>query len=282
MSLFAVNSSFSINSQPKRDASFFLCGEVSCYIYKLFSRCYTSDAIPLENSWFLLLGFRTSDGTFLSGEEFLLRLNISNKVATASKRKAEGVHSGKRIERAILQKTADTINAEFVQDGLQNLQCLIGEVLRQTGLSSNIIKGLAAFDPFIMFKRPTEVVLRHFDLLYDTFQRRSWLTTANQVACRDEYISLLDHLRANYFPDFTVTDFARDLIDFLINLEFLQSRRLLIYLFKLSCLCIATVSPQYPSVTVGRIDTSGYCDRFTDVDLPSHSYLSAVPGCVLL
>ena len=107
----------------------------------------------LENSWFLLLGFQTSDGTFLSKVEFLIRLNISNKVTTASKRKAEGVHSGKRVERAILQRTTDTIKSEFVQDGLQYLQSLIREVLQQAGLSSNIIKGLAAFDPFILFKR---------------------------------------------------------------------------------------------------------------------------------
>ena len=278
--LFTVNSSFSISTKQRRDASFFLCGEVSRYIHKLSSRCYTSDAIPLENSWFLLLGFQTSDGTFLSRDEFLIRLNISNKVTTASKRKAEGVHSGKRVERAILQKTTDTIKSEFVQDGLQYLQSLIREVLQQAGLSSNIIKGLAAFDPFILFKRPIEVALRHFDLLYDTFLRRSWVAAANQAACRDEYVSLLDYLRANYSPDFVVTDSARDLIDFLINLEILQSRSLLIYLFKLSCLCITTVSPQYPPVTVGRIDTSGYCDRFTDVVSPSQSYLSAVPGSV--
>ena len=161
---------------PSKDVmpSFFLCGEVSRYIYKLLARCHTSDTIPLKKFWFLLLGFRTSDGSFLSGEEFLIRLNMSNKVATASKRKAGGVHSGKRIERAILQKTADTIKAEVVQDGLQYLQCLIGEVLHPTGLSSNIIKGL-----FIMLKRPTEVALQPFDPLYDKFLRQSWVTTAN-------------------------------------------------------------------------------------------------------
>ena len=191
------------------------------------------------------------------------------------------VHSGKRTERAILQNTIDTIKAEFVQDGLQYLQCLIGEVLRQAGLSFNITKGLAAFDPFIMFRRPIEVALRHFDLSYDTFLRRSWVTAANHVACRDEYVSLLDNLRAKFSPDFVVTDLAQDLIDFMINLEFLQSRRLLIYLFKLSCLCITAVSPQYPSVSVGRFDTSGYCNRFTDVVLHSQSYLSAVLGAVL-
>ena len=54
-----------------------------------------------------------------------------------------------------------------------------GRVLRQAGLCSNLVRGLAAFDPYIMVKRPTEVALRHFDLLYRTFQLRSWVSSAN-------------------------------------------------------------------------------------------------------
>ena len=89
----------------------------------------------------------------------------------------------------------------FIDGALHFIQYLINSVLRQTGLSSDIIKGLAAFDPFIMFKRPTEVALRHFDLLYSIFCLRSWVTKANESACRDQYTDLLDHLRICYGPD---------------------------------------------------------------------------------
>ena len=154
--------------------------------------------------------------------EFLIRLNVTNKVSTASKRKPEGVHSGKRSERVLIQKTTDTIRSEFIQDALSYIQHLIGEILRQTGLSSDIIKELAAFDPYIMLRRLTKVALRHFDVLFSTFQRRSWIGASSESLCRDQYIGLLDHLRANYPASLVITDVAEDLIDFLKKLEFLQ------------------------------------------------------------
>ena len=55
-------------------------------------------------------------------EEILIRRNVTNKVSTASERKAEGFLSGKRSERALIQKTADTIRSEFIQDALSYIQ----------------------------------------------------------------------------------------------------------------------------------------------------------------
>ena len=77
--------------------------------------------------------------------KFLVQLNMANKSATASKPKAEGVLSGKRSERALVQKTAEAIKSEFVLDAMAYIKHLLSEVLSQ--LSSNIIKGSAAIDP---------------------------------------------------------------------------------------------------------------------------------------
>ena len=280
--LFADNSSFLVNGQYRRDATFFLCGEVSRFIHRLCFRCYTADTVPLESAWLSLLSFQTSEGTFQTEEDFLVRHQMTNKVGIAARQKAEGVHSGKRVDRSVIQKTASTIKSEFTQDVLKYIQYLIGAVLKQTGLSSYIIKGLAAFDPNLLLKRPTEVCLRHFDILYSTFRRRSWVLAANEPTSRDQYIALLDYLRANYSADFEVTDAAQDLIEFMMNLEFLQSQEHLSYLFKLCCLCITTVSTTYPAVKMGGISTSGHQGRFTDVILPGQSYLSNVPGSVHL
>ena len=263
--LFADNSSFLVNGQYRRDATFFLCGEVSRFIHRLCFRCYTADTVPLESAWLSLLSFQTSEGTFQTEEDFLVRHQMTNKVGIAARQKAEGVHSGKRVDRSVIQKTARPIKSEFTQDVLKYIQYLIGAVLKQTGLSSYIIKGLAAFDPNLLLKRPTEVCLRHFDILYCTFRRRSWVLAANEPTSRDQYIALLDYLRANYSADFEVTDAAQDLIE-----------------FKLCCLCITTVSPTYPAVKMGGISTSGHQGRFTDVILPGQCYLSNVPGSVHL
>ena len=60
----------------------------------------------------------------------------------------------------------------------------------------------------------------------------------------------------------------------------MQTHRHLLHLFKLCCLCATSSIPDHPAVTLGRIRTLGYQNRFTDVILPSQSYLSAVPGSI--
>ena len=103
------------------------------------------------------------------------------------------------------------------------IEYLINEVLRQTEISTDIIKGLAAFDTFIMFRRPKKVALRHFDIFYSTFCLTSWVTKANQSVSRDQYTQLLDHLRVCDGPNFGVTSTYQYLIEFLLGLDFLQS-----------------------------------------------------------
>ena len=183
--VFLDVTSFAVNLQYRRD----LCGEVSRFVSLLCSRIYTPDTVPLENAWFLLLRFQTSEGTFLPEDEYLVRLKLSNRVGTASRARAEGIHFGKKSERPAIQATAGTVKTAFVKDSQQYVQFLINEVLKRVGLTSNIAKGLAAFDPFIMSKRPMDVALKHFEMLYNTFALRSWVPSANESLCRDQYIS---------------------------------------------------------------------------------------------
>ena len=188
--------------------------------------------------------------------------------------------TGKKADKNTVQKTAVSVKNDFVQDCQNDLQFLIGGVLRQVGLCSNLIRGLAAFDPSKMVKRPTKVALRHFDLLYRTFQLRSWVSSANESACRDEYMELLDQLKASSLPSFDVSQGSPDLIGFLVNLDFMQEHSHLMYLFKLSCLCITSESPQYPTVSIGSVSTSNCQSRLVDVVLPAQSYLSGVPDSI--
>ena len=200
--MFLDVTSFVLNLQHRRDASFYLCGEVSRFISQLCSRVYTPDAVPLENAWFLFLRFQTSEGTFLPGDEYLVRLKLSSRVGTASKTRAEGMHFGKKSERQAIHATTETVKTAFVKGSQQYIQFLINEVLKRTGLTSNIVKGLVAFDPFIMFKRPMDVALKQFDMLYSTFALRSWVPNANESLCWDQYMPLLDHLRTSFGSNF--------------------------------------------------------------------------------
>ena len=278
--MFSDVSSFVVNLQGQCDASFFLCGEVCRFVSKLCARCYLPETIPLENSWFLLLGFKVSEGKFITQEDFLIRFRLASKLATASKQSAEIVHLNKKSEKTAIDKTAAEATSSFVKEGLQFIQYLISQVLSQAGLSSEMVKGLAAFDPFVLFKRPSEVGLRHFEVLYSTFQVRSWVTSANENSCRDEHLPLLDHLRVNYPLDFDLMESSTDLMDFLMGLEFFQTHEHLFYVFNLCCLCLTSGSPQYPPVSFGNVDTTGYRSRFADLVIPCQSYFSCVPGFI--
>ena len=185
------------------DATFFLCGDVCKFIKKLCFRVYQPDTVPLENAWFHLLAFKTSDGKFMENDEFLIRLKIT---------KAAGLHYNEKSSKAVINKTAEAAKTDFTTSAKKYIEYLLEAVLQHPGLSSDIVKGLAAFDPFIMMKRPTEVALRHFGILYSTFQLRSWVTGPNEAPCRDEYLALLDYLRANHSSNPHLIGESADLI----------------------------------------------------------------------
>ena len=125
-----------------------------------------------------------------------------------------------------------------------------------------------------------DVALKHFDMLYGTFALRSWVPIAIESLCRDQYIQLLDHVETSYGSNFDVTSTSRDLIEFLIGLEFLQDRAHLLHLCKFRCLCATTVSPAFPDVTFGTVTTAGRQNRFTDDILPCQSYFANVRDSV--
>ena len=226
-------SSFVINLLQRRDASFYLFGEACQFIYRLCSRCFTPDTVPLENSWFHLMGFKTAEWKFKEPEDFLIRLQLSSKVAAASKIKAEGLLVGKKPDKATIQKTISEMKNEFAQEALSFIKHMIEGVLRQVGLNSHLVQGLAVFNSYVLFSRPIDVALRHFELLYNTFLLRSWVTSADESSFREEYLGLIDHLRITYPADFNFTDLSADLIEFLMVVDFLRAKPRLLYLFKL-------------------------------------------------
>ena len=218
----------------------------------------------------------------MKDDESLVRLKMTNKVTAASNLKAAGLHFNKKSSKAVIDKTADSAKSDFITNAKKYIEHLLRGVLRHIGLSSDIIKGLAAFDPYIMMKRPTEVALRHFGILYSIFQLRSWVTGPNEAACRDKYLALLNYLRTHHSSNPSLTDDSGDLIEFLMGLDFLQTHEHLHYLFKLSCLCLTSVSPRYPAVVKGKVDTQGLQSRTADVALPCQSYLPEVSDSLAL
>ena len=213
-------------------------------------------------------------------DEFLIRQKLTSNVNTASQQKAGVIHSGTDASLSVVQETAETVKTNFVTSAFQYIGFLLDATFRQSGLNSDVVKGLAAFDPFILHKRPTEVALRHFETLYTTFLLRSWVSSADESVYQTEYLELLDYLRSTYPANFDITETSQELIGFLMSLEFLHERPRLLYLFKLCCICLTTSSPTLPAVVIGDTNTSEFKGCFTDVALPSQSDMIVVPDSV--
>ena len=67
----------------------------------------------------------------MTEDDFLVRLRLVNKVATASKQNAEVVHLN---ETAAIDKTAAKATSSFAKHGLHFIQYLLKEVLNQAGI----------------------------------------------------------------------------------------------------------------------------------------------------
>ena len=131
--------SFVISLGQRRDATFFLCGEVCKYINRLCFRIYQPDRVPLESAWFLLMDFRISQGKLMSDEDFLVRLKIASKVTTASNLKAAGLHFNKKSSKAVINKTAESAKSDFVGSAKDFIKFLLSGVLQHTELGSDLI-----------------------------------------------------------------------------------------------------------------------------------------------
>ena len=94
----------------------------------------------------------------------------------------------------------------------------------------------------------------------------------------------------NFLRNFSLIlqQFVAQLSEFLMQrfftllmwLKFLQVWSHLLNLSRLSCLCITCQCSSYPAVSVGKINTSRYQSRLTDVILPGQSYLCNVHNSI--
>ena len=69
------------------------------------------------------------------------------KVIVASNLKAAGLHFKKKSSKVVIDKTAEATKADFTSSAKKYIEYLLGAVLQHPGLSLDIIRGLAAFDP---------------------------------------------------------------------------------------------------------------------------------------
>ena len=278
--LFADVTCFHRSLSNCRDASFSICGQISRFVYKLCSRCFVAGTYPPEADWYDLVRHKVEESTLMDTESFLHRLKLGSRVGSACKLKAERVHFGKQADKAVIAKTADDLKEEFADKAKKYIRFFLEGFLKQSGIASDIVKGLACFDLYVLFKAPVEFSTACFEQLYTSFRLRRWVLSSNASLCREQYNELVDHLRSSFPPSVDLTVAIPDLIDFMLTLPFLQNRPNLLHLFRLCCLWPTSSVPELPPIIFGDVDTSKPHCRLTDVILPAQSFLQGVPESV--
>ena len=108
-------SCFERSLRKKRDAGFFVFGQLSRFTQKLCVRCPIDRCVPDSKDWNSLLSIRLDGQQALLPEDFLLRLILSSKLEQALRKKAVSVSvlCDKKMDRARADSSVEELPDEF-------------------------------------------------------------------------------------------------------------------------------------------------------------------------
>ena len=270
---------FSRSLSGKKDANFFTCSQVCRFVRRLSLRCFVGSSVPKDDNWDELLSLDLLSNPQLSSASFLQRLGFEDKVSLAAKHKAEADVCDKKSRDAV-DKLAAKLKEDFAIMGREYLRYVLRNVLRHVSLTTELVKGLACFDPHMLFRLPLERPKRHFGILYRSFSSRRWVEAANEQLCQDEYLSFLGTLRTGYTTIVESPELVFDVVDLLMPMASLRERPHLHYLFKLCCLCLTGSSLEMPVVEIGSTNSNSSNCKIREAIFPVQSYVTAVPDCI--
>ena len=212
--------------------------------------------------------------------DFLQRLKLDTKVEAVMRRQAAQDLSDSKSDRTKVDKHADDLRQDFCVKARNYLLLLIEGMRRHVTMSTNNVRGMACFDPRVLFTQSLDFADRCFTDLFRGFKLRGWFSGQSEQLCRDEYLAFLSDLRSSDPTLAGSPDVISDMVNYLVSLPSLTSRPHLYHLFKLSCLCLTDVAKELPVVKSGGIDTSNLQCSMNNVVIPVQSFLSNVPGSV--
>ena len=212
----------------------------------------------------------------MKNSEFLVKLKLVRKLNTAAKQRADKDLSGRKPTEASLTYAVNKIRLEFIKEAKSYISYLCTSVQNHVSSTTDLVRGMACFDPHMLFFTPLAQAAASFTCLYRSFSLRGWVAEADEAATYDEYMALIEALRAAYpqqDPDSIV-----DVVDFLSIEDSLQTRDKLLRLFRLSCLCLTPTTPELPDVKFGPVDTGNFHSVLVDLVRSTRSYIVNVPG----
>ena len=210
-------------------------------------------------------------GAFFDG------LRIRKKIDRACKILAEQEIREKKLPSGELDNVVRKHKLMFSTSARGYILFLCSSIQGQISGITDLVKGLSSFDPEVLFTFPLDKASACFTALFQNFCLRRWFEKSQEMACHDEYLSFVQHLRSS-FPDRVRTvGTVTNAVKFLSEMSALHTRPLLLRIFKLSCLCLTSESPELPEVKFSSINTGHARSRLSEVIQPVQSYVANVP-----
>ena len=272
--------SFSPSLSGRVDSGFLLYGQICKFLRRLAARIVPPASLPDDTDWHQIIITDFSVAPNLKVGEFFDGLRIRNKLNRACKVQAEQEVREKKLPSTEVENVARRLKLTFSNLARSYILFLCTSIQGQISGVTDLVKGLSCFDPQVLLVSPLEMATASFTALFQNFCLRKWFEKSQELACHDEYLSFLQQLRSSY-PDHSRTaGTITNSVKFLSELPSLSSRPLLYRLFRLSCLCLTSESPELPEVKFGPINTAYTRSRLTDVIQPVQSYVANVPDAI--
>ena len=270
--------SFEQSFSGTSDCGFYTFGQMCRFVRRLASRCLISSSVPVEDDWLGLSSINLASATQLSSQQFLHRLRLEAKVATASKRKAESDLSESKGGKDAVDSLSTKLQEQFAIAARGYVCFLLDSVLKHDGLTAELTRGLGCFDPVVVFSMPLDLGLSLFQILFRSFSSRRWVKARDVDKYLDEYSGFIEDVRKDCPGLVADPKMAFNLVELYMTFPSLRNRSHLLHVFRLSCLCLTSVSPDLPDVVYGSVDSSKGTCPLSEAFFPTQSYLSVVSG----
>ena len=272
-------SSFILNLKSRRDRGFHVHKELCQYLQKLARRCVRSSSLPSESDYHDILRISIPDAKALSVDDFVSRSKLTPRLDACCKLKAEKERKDAKHSSLSLDQLVANNREEFSRQARAYVAHLFSVAAGLTRYTSDIVKGLGAFDLETLLMDTMEQAAYCFKNLFSSFRLRGVFKSEEESLYMEEYLSFIDEVRRTHPEIQQPKLLIADAIDFVSKQPALKSRIYLSRIFRLRCLCIDEPRYSFVPVRFGSTKTDDPTSMLFDVVAPIQSYLkNAVRG----
>ena len=243
-------------------------------------RCVHAGSLPSSSEASKILGLDTKRVPALTVTEFLNKSKLGQKLETACKLKAERDRRDKKNAGLSLEVLTKRNKEDFGRQARSYVTNVLSEAQGHIGLTSDIVKGLGAFDLNVILEGNHQQGESCARQLFSNLQLRGHFAEDQETQCLEEYQTLVEEFLRLYSEMAQPTLFIQDTVDLLMEQPLLRSNPLLFKMFQLACLCLDEPFSTLPPVKFSSINTEDPTCRHIDVILPVQSYFKNIPYCV--